>query len=77
MAGFDALAVRDLVALTVIAARTIAQYHAANAEALVGEAFEVADAFIAASEGRWADGARANHKASGDRRQTSEDRQQK
>lgn len=68
MAGFDALSVRDLVALTVIAARTIAQYHARDAATLVGEAFEVADSFVAASEGRWADGARANHKASEDRR---------
>jgi len=61
MAGFDALSVRDLVALTVIAARTIAQYHSASAEQLVSEAYEVADAFVTRSEGKWADGARANH----------------
>jgi hypothetical protein len=61
MAGFQALSVRDLVALTVIASRTIAQYHPASAHQLVVEAFEVADAFVAQSEGHWARGAQANH----------------
>ncbi len=63
MAGFDALSVRDLVALTVIASRTIAQYHVNDPDQLVTEAFAVADSFVALSEGRWAKGARANHHA--------------
>ena len=61
MPAFESLSVRDLVALTVIAARTVAQYHATSAEQLVVEAFEVADAFVQASEGQWANGARADH----------------
>jgi hypothetical protein len=66
--GFDALSVRDLVALTVIAARTVAQYHATSAQQIVAEAFEVADAFVQASEGQWANGARANHQERAERR---------
>jgi len=66
--GFDALAVRDLVALTVIAARTIAQYHTTSPQQLVAEAFEVADAFVTASEGQWANGARENHRTKSGRK---------
>jgi len=61
MARLDALTVRDFVALFVIVARTIAQYHSANAQQLVEESFEVADAFVSASEGQWAAKAEQNH----------------
>ena len=61
MSGFDALSVRDLVALTVIATRTMASGSLQEPEQFVTQAFQVADAFVAQSEGRWAPHARANH----------------
>jgi hypothetical protein len=68
MPGFDALSVRDLVALVVIASRTMAERGARDPNELVTEAFTVADAFVTQSEGRWATGARANHAARDDKR---------
>ncbi len=59
--AWSPLSVRDLVALSVIVARTIAQYHSTSAKALVQEAFDVADEFVTESEGGWSEGARQNH----------------
>jgi len=69
MAGFNALSIRDLVALVVIASRTVREGIAEEPEQLVGSAFAVADEFVKRSEGRWAEGARANHKAKGGQRE--------
>lgn len=59
---------RDVVAFGVILTRTHAERGTRDPRDLVGEAFQVADAFVAASEGGWAKGARANHAAVGDRK---------
>jgi len=65
---WSVLSVRDLVAFGVIVTRTLAERGARDAHDLVSHAFEVADEFVAASEGGWAKGARANHAAASDRK---------
>jgi hypothetical protein len=73
MAGFAALSVRDLVALVVIAARTIGERDGVGEpDKLTDEAFAVADAFVHRSEGRWANGARANHRSKTEERSREE-----
>jgi hypothetical protein len=85
MSVLDVLSVRDLVALTVIATRSMTmelrhdpdpalalEARVTQAETLVDEAFRVADAFVTASEGRWATGARANHQARVEERERDE-----
>lgn len=57
MAVFNALSVRDLVALVVIASRT-AQGSTAGSADLVRDAFSVADEFVELSDGLWANDAR-------------------
>jgi len=62
MAGFDSLSVRDLVGLVVIAMATLrGGPNSIGAEQFVDDAFEIADQFVAKSEGKWSSGARANH----------------
>ena len=61
MPGFDSLQVRDLVALSTICARMVGGLDGAAPKELVAHAFEIADAFVMASEGRWAEGAWKNH----------------
>lgn len=61
MASFSALSVRDLVALTVIAARTVREGMDGGPGTLVRDAFAIADEFVRLSEGHWAEGARATH----------------
>jgi hypothetical protein len=63
MAGFDALSVRDLVALVVIGTATMRGSDIRSPEVLVADAFAIADQFVGKSEGKWADGARANHQS--------------
>lgn len=60
MPGFNSLSVRDLVALVVIAARTMRE-GAIEPETLVDSAYAVSDQFVLKSEGQWAHGARVNH----------------
>jgi hypothetical protein len=63
MAGaFNALQIRDLVALVVIASRTVREGVAGEPRQLVQDAFDVADEFVRLSEGRWAEGARETHR---------------
>jgi hypothetical protein len=62
MAAINALSVRDLIALIVIYGKTIADDgHPVKPKELVEHAFGVADEFVAASEGRWAESAHAEH----------------
>ena len=61
MSGLNALSVRDLVALTVIATRTL-HGDDGDPDKLVAEAFGIADAFVTQSESYWSEKARANHK---------------
>lgn len=61
MAGLNALSVRDLVALTVIASRTCSSETKPAPAVLVREAYAVADAFVTQSEARWATAARSSH----------------
>jgi len=67
MSVLDALTVRDLVALVVIASRTIREGIAETPAPLVDAAFAVADEFVDRSESQWAAGARENHAAGGSR----------
>jgi hypothetical protein len=57
MPAFNALSVRDLVALTVIASESV-RVTTTNADELVARAFAVADAFVNRSDGLWSHNAR-------------------
>lgn len=66
MAVFNALSIRDLVALVVISSRTVSEGIIDDPVRLVEKAFAVADQFVEKSEAQWAMSVRADRDRRGD-----------